>query len=128
MVVKLKPMAPKLPSLEIYMVRDQCDISRIKLIRDYPFPDMDGAIAKCSHIEHTSRDIQCILVSFPDIMTTEPAHVTCTLVHEACHAWDFIKNHYGFTDDTELHAYSVESIFKQLYELYAEWMHEAGAA
>lgn len=125
MVVKLNPMVIKLPSLEIYMVRDQADISRIRLIRDYQFPDMDGAIAKCTHIHHTGRNVECILVSFPDIMTTEPVHVTCTLVHEACHAWDFIKEHYGFTDDSELHAYSVESIFRQLYELYAAWKHEA---
>lgn len=127
MSTKVKPIRPILPSLDIYLVRDQEDIWKIKEIRDYPFPDMGNALAKCSHVNHTTRNIEAIIISFPSIMDVEPILATCTLVHEACHAWDYIKEAYGFTHaDSELHAYSVESIFAQLYEVYAAWMRKEG--
>lgn len=116
----MKAIKPKLPFLPIYLVESQAEMDEIKMLDGYTLPDMSCAIAKCCHITHTTRETDVIVVVYPGMYDAEPITVTHTLVHEACHAWDFIKEHFGFGNDTELHAYSVESIFLQLYERYAK--------
>ena len=115
-----RPFRPILPSLDIYLVTSQEDVDNIKELEGYTLPYLDGATAKCCHISHTTSGVNVIVIYYPTLLEDEPIHSTCTLVHECCHAWDFIKNHFGFTDDTELHAYSVESIFLGAYNKYAK--------
>lgn len=116
----MKAIKPKLPFLPIYLVEGQDELDKIKYLSGYTVPEMGNAAAKCCHVTHTTRETDAIIIVYPGMYEVEPITVTHTLVHEACHAWDFIKNHFGFGDDSELHAYSVESIFLQLYERYAK--------
>lgn len=114
----------KIASLRIFLVRSQEEVDNNKILRGYIVPDMTQCTAKACYVHHTTSNEHAIIIIYPNLLTDEPIDVTCTLVHEACHAWDFIKEHFGYGNDTELHAYSVESIFEQLYNVYAKLHHK----
>ncbi|CUS06485.1 hypothetical protein FDJ62_gp24 [Acinetobacter phage Loki] len=111
----------KIAVLKTYLVTSQYDIDKIpKLKGTYTMPEMNGATAKACYIHNATTGESAIVVCYPDMIKHEAIAVTSTLVHEACHVWDFNKDHWGYGNDTELHAYAVESIFNGLYEIYAK--------
>lgn len=120
----MKALKIEIPLLPVYLVQGQEDIYKIKELKGYVLPDLDGAIAKALHVAHTGSGVNAVVVYLPTLLSGEPAQITATLVHESCHAWDFIRDFFGYGNCSELHAYAVENIFSALYARYAKLHHK----
>lgn len=109
----------RLPSLDIFLVTSQKDVDSIAKLKGYVLPQMDNSIARCIHTE-SPDGYNVVIIYYPTLLTDEPIQAQLTLVHECCHAFDFIRDHFGYGYDTELHAYGVESIYASAFERYAK--------
>lgn len=111
--------------LEIFLITDASQLRAYKRFSDYEFPHPIGdAIAKACHIKHNITGEEVIVVLYPTILKDNVLDVTKVLVHEAVHCWDFIRDTYGYGNDTELNAYATDAIFSNLFNTYSQ-MHKA---
>lgn len=115
-----RSFVPKIPMIEVILVRNQKDLDKYGKLGDYELAPIGGALAKAIHITHSTTKAEAIIVHYPTMLQDEPIQVTSTLVHEAVHCWDYMCNTYGYENDLELNAYSIENIFIGLYTIYAE--------
>lgn len=111
---------PFVPTLEVFLISEEKELYKVERFKSMLLPPIDGAIAKTCHMQNADTGEQIIVVLYPDLLTDEPIEVTCTLVHEAVHAWDYTREVFGYDKDLELNAYMIENTFKGLYEIYAK--------
>lgn len=116
----MQSFIPAIPMLEVFLVTDENQLHQIERFKDLGLPKMEGAIAKTCHIMNRESGEEIIVIFYPDMLEHELVSVVSTLVHEAVHAWDCIKTTYGYDDDTELNAYSIENIYTQLFNVYSK--------
>lgn len=107
-----------IPILPIILVTNQKDLDKSKRVKGYVLPEMGSIIAKAIHIAHETTQENLVIIYYPNMLEEEEFDVFSTLVHESVHAWDFTANHYGYGNDTELRAYALEAMFRQLVEGY----------
>ena len=111
---------PSIPMLEVFLVQGDDQLRTYKRFEDHTLHPMDGALAKACHLTHNKSGEEVIVVVYPTLLSDKPFAVTQTLLHEAVHCWDFIRNTYGYGNDTELNAYAIESIFTNLHKVYMD--------
>lgn len=110
---------PTIPMLEVFLVSEPKQLHKIERFKQMDLPPMDKAIAKTCHMANQETGEEIIVIIYPNLLQDEPANVLCTLVHEAVHAWDYIRSVYGYDHDLETNAYSIERIFKGLFDVYS---------
>lgn len=116
--MSLQSVFPTIPAFEVILVNDPNVLRKSKRFKDYELPPMNGAIAKAIHINHSTSNEHVVLIYYPGLLEDQEIDAFCTLVHEGSHAYDFIADHFGYGPDTELRAYMLENIFRQLVEGY----------
>ena len=116
--MRAQSIFPRIPTLDVILVTCQKELNRMKRFKGYTLPDVGTCVAKAIHLQHTTSHDSCVIIYYPSLLEEEEFEAMCTLLHEGVHAWDFISDHFGYGADTELRAYSIESIFRQLVEGY----------
>lgn len=112
---------PSIQMLQVFLITDAKQLYKVERFKRMELPPTDNAIAKTCHMMNPETEEEIIVIIYPNLLTDEPVEVFSTLVHEAVHAWDYIKSVYGYDHDLEMNAYAIESIFKNLFNAYAEY-------
>lgn len=108
-----------LPTLDIFLVTKQSEVDNIPKLKGYKLPQEMNAIARCIQTQSPSG-YNVVIIHYPRLLNDEALQAQLTLLHECCHAFDFIRDHFGYGYDTEIHAYGVESIYGSAFERYAK--------
>lgn len=117
---------PSIPMLEVFLVSDHDQLYKVKRFKQMILPPIDDAVAKTCHMRNAESGEEIIVIVYPNLLEDDPADVFSTLVHEAVHAWDYIRSVYGYEHDLETNAYAIEHIFKGLMEVYSKHHRKQG--
>lgn len=109
---------PQVPSIPICLVMGDSCIKDIPQLKGYQLPPIGGAVAKAILVKHHRTGRHYILVFYPTLLVDKEQDVLATLVHEGAHCVDFIKEHFGYTNDSEFNAYLSENIYTNLSTIY----------
>lgn len=110
---------PTIPMLEVFLISEPKQLYKIERFKQMDLPPTDNAIAKTCHMANPETGEEIIVILYPNLLTDEPVDVFSTLVHEAVHAWDYIRSVYGYEHDLETNAYAIEQVFKGLFDVYS---------
>ena len=105
--------------VNFFLVNDEECLREYDELVGIEYPVIEGAVALTSLYEHPHDCAVCV-VFFPKLLELEPLQIMFTLVHESVHVFDFIMEYLGVhpTVDKEIRAYSIESIYAQLWDNY----------
>lgn len=115
---------PTIPMLEVFLISEHKQLYKIERFKQMDLPPMGNAIAKTCHMANPETGEEIIVIVYPNMLTDEPVDVFSTLVHEAVHAWDYIRSVYGYEHDLETNAYAIEHVFKGLFNAYSAYHHK----
>lgn len=112
---------PTIPMLEIFLITEAKHLNKVERFKQMDLPPMGNAVAKTCHMINHESGEEIIVIIYPKMLLDEPADVFQVLVHEAVHAWDYIRDVYGYGHDMETNAYAIETIYRQLFEVYSKY-------
>ena len=115
---------PAIPMLEVFLVSEPKQLYKVERFKQMDLPKMDNAVAKTCHMANPETGEEIVVIVYPNLLSDEPADVFSTLVHEAVHAWDYIRSVYGYEHDMETNAYAIEHMFKGLFDIYSKHYHK----
>lgn len=105
--------------VNFFLVNDEERLREYDELVGIEYPVVEGVVALTSLYEHPQNCAVCV-VFFPRLLELEPLQIMFTLVHESVHVFDFIMEYLGVHPvvDKEIRAYSIESIYAQLWDNY----------
>ena len=115
---------PSITMLEVFLFSEPKQLYKVKRFKQMDLPKIDNAVAKAFHMANHKTGEEIVVIIYPNLLSDEPAAVFSTLVHEAVHAWDYIRSVYGYGHDMETNAYAIEHIFKGLFDIYSKHYHK----
>ena len=107
-----------IPILEVILTPSIQALKRTARFKTYEGQEACDALAKAILVNNSTTNDTVVIILYPSIMEDDSATVMDTLLHEAVHAWDYTKEHFGYGEDTELNAYAISNIYSNCWAAY----------